>query len=74
MSAHRENARYGSWTVTGDADESIPMQRRRVACVCDCGTQFDVLVRTLVRGLSTRCRACALKRYKKLYSNEDATA
>lgn len=48
--------RFGLWTVTG------PITRGcypKVPCRCDCGTERDVDVRSLIKGKSTRCRKCS---------------
>lgn len=56
--------RFGAWTVL----ERAHRDRRgnwRWLCRCDCGTEKTVLYPNLVRGLSTRCRACANRNRKE---------
>jgi len=47
-------ARFGRWTVTGSCRTDEKGQRRW-ACTCDCGTQREVLERSLIYGGSESC-------------------
>jgi hypothetical protein len=48
----KSGTRYGHWTAVEDFTGG---EQRRIACICDCGTNRLVRVGNLVRGLSTNC-------------------
>jgi hypothetical protein len=47
--------RYGKWRVIGDEIPGKLGKPRTIPCECDCGTKRNVVVDTLVKGMSTSC-------------------
>ncbi len=47
---------FGCWTVTGEAASKY--RRHYVKCTCSCGAVAAIGVSELLRGRSTKCRAC----------------
>lgn len=54
----RKGARFGAWKVLDRADDEPGTGKTRYLCRCKCGTEKVILHNTLVRGLTTKCRAC----------------
>jgi hypothetical protein len=60
--AVRPGDRFNGWAVISEAwlDTSYSTgNQRRVRVRCDCGTEGEAGVTTLVKGTSTRCRSCS---------------
>lgn len=49
--------RFGSWEVIGVAETST-VKHPKMLCRCDCGTIKEVLVDSLMRGVSKSCHKC----------------
>lgn len=55
-------AKYGKWTVIGNASYVDAMGRGRTRCTvrCDCGTVSEIFRQDLVSGLRRECSACGM--------------
>ena len=62
-----QGARFGRWTVTGSCRTDEKGQRRW-ACTCDCGTQREVLERSLIYGGSESCGCLRRQRAEQVNS------
>jgi hypothetical protein len=63
MANVQEGSTFGSWVVLAAA--ATVNYERRVLCRCACGSKDTVRVRSLVDGLSTRCRTCSAGKHRE---------
>lgn len=47
--------RFGKWVVVGEEISGNSRKAKTIPCECDCGTNRNVVVETLIKGTSTSC-------------------
>ena len=52
---------FGDWTVIGTPFCKYKKWDWYIRCRCTCGNEYDVVIRNLLKGRSTRCLPCAKK-------------
>jgi len=62
-----KGTKFGRWTVLREGDP-VPTTRgdamRSIRCICDCGTEKDVLLQSLRKGRSNSCGCLKLEKHK----------
>ena len=64
--------RYGRWSILSESINKSKDGRKQVYCLCDCGTQKDVILKNIIRGISTSCGCYKSELTSKLFSIDES--